>query len=66
MAQNTPAPTIAYDLTWYTAPGTSDGAEAGYDNQHKLGFFGTVPVAQQTCVDLASVIALLKAYGLSS
>lgn len=66
MPQNTPVPTIAKDLTWYAAPGTTDGAELGYDNVHKVGFFGTVPVAQQTAVDLATVIALLKAYGLSA
>ena len=62
----TPTSNIAYDLTWYTAPGTSDGAEAGYDTTKKVGFFGTVPVAQQTVSDLASVIAALKAYGLSA
>jgi hypothetical protein len=30
-----------------------------------VGFFGTTPVAQQTVSDLATVIAALKAYGLS-
>ena len=63
---NTPAATIAHDLTFYAAPGTTDGAELGYDNVHKVGFFGVVPVAQQTVSDLASVIAALKAYGLSA
>jgi hypothetical protein len=30
-----------------------------------VGFFGTTPVVQQTVSDLATVIAALKAYGLS-
>lgn len=62
----TPATTaITKDLTFYAAPGTTDGAVLGYDTTKNVGFFGVVPVAQQTATDLASVIALLKAYGLS-
>ena len=62
---NAPTSAIAHDLTFYTAPGTSDGAELGYDDASKLGFFGTAPVVQQaTPTDAASIIALLQAYGL--
>ncbi len=32
----------------------------------KLGFFGTTPVVKQTATDLATVITLLQAYGLSA
>ena len=34
--------------------------------KNKIGFFGATPVAKQTATDLASVIALLQAYGLSN
>jgi hypothetical protein len=62
---NTPTSAIAHDLTFFTAPGTTDGATAGYDTLHKLAFFGKVPVAQQaTPTDAASIIVLLQAYGL--
>ena len=58
-------PAITKDLTFYAAPGTTDGAVLGYDTAHNVGFFGVVPVVQQTVTDLATVIAALKAYGLS-
>ena len=61
-----PSAAIAKDLTFYAAPGTTDGANVGYDVTKKVGFFSTVPVVQQVCTDLPSVIALLKAYGLSA
>lgn len=62
---NAPTSAIAHDLTFYAAPGTSDGAELGYDTLHKVGFFGKVPIAQQaTPTDAASIIVLLQAYGL--
>lgn len=48
MALINPAATITHDLTFYAAPGTTDGAELGYDAQHKAGFYGTVPIAQPT------------------
>jgi hypothetical protein len=38
----------------------------GITMQGNLGFFAKTPVAQQTATDLPSVIALLKAYGLSA
>ena len=61
-----PSAAIAKDLTFYAAPGTTDGSVRGYDNTKKIAFFGITPVPQQVCTDLASVIALLKAYGLSA
>ena len=40
--------------------------EALYSSGSKIAFFAVTPVARQTATDLASVISLLQAYGLST
>ncbi len=39
---------ISKDLTFHTAPGTTDGAVTGRNATSKDSFFGGVPVAQPT------------------
>lgn len=40
--------TITHDLTFHTAPGTTDGAVMGRNSTSKDSFFGGTPVAQPT------------------
>lgn len=37
---------ISHDLTFHTAPGTTDGAVMGRNSTSKDAFFGGAPVAQ--------------------
>jgi hypothetical protein len=39
---------ISHDLTFHTAPGTTDGAVMGRNSTSKDSFFGGTPVAQPT------------------
>lgn len=39
---------ITHDLTFHTAPGTTDGAVMGRDTTSKDAFFGGVPAIQPT------------------
>lgn len=58
---------IAHDLTFHTAPGTTDGADTGRDSTQKLGFYGTTPIARPdigASPDAASIAAALVALGL--
>lgn len=54
---------------WATAPGTADGAVTGKDNTEKVGFYGTVPIAQPTITAANSAAgtagAVLVALGLA-
>jgi hypothetical protein len=47
--------------------GRTTGTKIGTAIDQKIGFFGKAPVAQQAApTDAASIIVLLKAYGLSA
>ena len=59
---------ISHDLTFHTAPGTTDGAVMGRDSTSKDAFFGGVPVAQPTLAATGSttdqIVAALAALNL--